>query len=134
MQQNPAPLLTDATRASMLRVDQAGEFGATRIYAGQLAVLGRSGPHAAEIAGMARQEDAHLARFDALIAERGVRPTALQPLWSVTGFALGAVTASFVFFFSLGYGARLLRPRFANPKAWRVLDAIIGVTMLALEN
>lgn len=51
-----------------------------------------------------------------------------------TTFALGAVTASFVFFFSLGYGARLLRPRFANPKAWRVLDAIIGVTMLALEN
>jgi len=77
----------------MIRVDHAGEFGATRIYAGQLAVLGRSGPHAAEIAVMARQEDAHLARFDALIAERGVRPTALQPLWSVTGFALGAVTA-----------------------------------------
>jgi len=51
-----------------------------------------------------------------------------------TTFALGAVTASFVFFFSLGYGARLLRPLFAKPKAWRVLDAIIGVTMLALEN
>ena len=45
---------------------------------------------------------------------------------------LGAITSSFVFFFSLGYGARLLRPLFAKPKAWRVLDAIIGVTMLAL--
>ncbi|MEY4966711.1 MAG: Arginine exporter protein ArgO [Pseudomonadota bacterium] len=49
-----------------------------------------------------------------------------------TAFALGAMLASFLFFFSLGYGARLLRPLFANPKAWRVLDAIIGVTMLLL--
>ena len=47
-------------------------------------------------------------------------------------FALGAITSSFLFFFALGYGARLLRPLFANPKAWRVLDALIGVTMLAL--
>ena len=47
-------------------------------------------------------------------------------------FALGAITASFVFFFALGYGARLLRPLFANPRAWRVLDAAIGFTMLAL--
>jgi len=47
-------------------------------------------------------------------------------------FALGAVTASFLFFFSLGYGARLLRPLFANPKAWRILDAGIGITMAAL--
>jgi L-lysine exporter family protein LysE/ArgO len=47
-------------------------------------------------------------------------------------FALGAITASFVFFFALGYGARLLRPLFANPRAWRVLDALIGTTMLAL--
>jgi L-lysine exporter family protein LysE/ArgO len=47
-------------------------------------------------------------------------------------FALGAMTSSFLFFFSLGYGARLLRPLFANPKAWRVLDAAIGITMLLL--
>jgi L-lysine exporter family protein LysE/ArgO len=47
-------------------------------------------------------------------------------------FALGAITSSFLFFFSLGYGARLLRPLFANPKAWRVLDALIGITMLLL--
>lgn len=47
-------------------------------------------------------------------------------------FALGAMSASLLFFFALGYGARLLRPLFANPKAWRVLDAAIGVTMLAL--
>ena len=77
----------------MLRVDQAGEYGATRIYAGQLAVMGDRAPHAAEIAAMATQEAGHRARFDALIAARGVRPTALQPLWNVAGYALGAATA-----------------------------------------
>ncbi|WP_336979229.1 demethoxyubiquinone hydroxylase family protein [Altererythrobacter fulvus] len=77
----------------MIRVDQAGEYGATRIYAGQLAVLGERGPHATEIRAMAAQEDDHLARFNAMLAQRGVRPTALQPFWSVAGFALGAATA-----------------------------------------
>jgi ubiquinone biosynthesis monooxygenase Coq7 len=77
----------------MLRVDQAGEYGATRIYAGQLAVMGDRAPHAQEIAAMAAQEADHRRRFDALIAQRGVRPTALQPLWSVAGYALGAATA-----------------------------------------
>jgi L-lysine exporter family protein LysE/ArgO len=47
-------------------------------------------------------------------------------------FAGGAVTASFVFFFSLGYGARLLAPVFARPKAWRILDGAIGLTMWAI--
>jgi L-lysine exporter family protein LysE/ArgO len=47
-------------------------------------------------------------------------------------FAAGAGTSSVLFFFTLGYGARLLRPLFANPRAWRVLDVFIGVTMLAL--
>jgi ubiquinone biosynthesis monooxygenase Coq7 len=42
---------------------------------------------------MAAQEERHLARFDKLMAERRVRPTALQPLWNVAGFALGAATA-----------------------------------------
>lgn len=79
--------------ASMLRVDQAGEYGATRIYAGQLAVMGDRAPGAGEIRAMAAQEADHRARFDALIAARGVRPTALQPVWSVAGFALGAATA-----------------------------------------
>lgn len=77
----------------MIRVDQAGEFGATRIYAGQLAVMGNRGPHAQEIEHMAEQEEGHRARFDALMAERGVRPTVLQPFWSFAGFALGAGTA-----------------------------------------
>ena len=80
-------------RAAMIRVDQAGEYGATRIYAGQLAVMGDRAPHSGEIRAMAEQEHGHLRAFDALAAERGVRPTALQPLWSVAGYALGAATA-----------------------------------------
>ena len=79
--------------ASMLRVNQAGEYGAARIYAGQLAVLGRGSPAAHQISRMAAQEQRHLDRFNALLAERGVRPTALQPLWNIAGFALGAATA-----------------------------------------
>ena len=79
--------------ASMLRVDQAGEYGATRIYAGQLAVLGDRHKSSALIAGMAAQEKEHLSHFDALLAARGVRPTILQPFWAVAGHALGAATA-----------------------------------------
>ena len=78
---------------AMLRVDQAGEYGATRIYAGQLAVLGDHQSASRQIARMAQQEQHHLRHFDALLAERGVRPTLLQPLWRVAGHALGAATA-----------------------------------------
>jgi len=78
--------------ARMIRVDHAGEYGAARIYAGQLAVLGRS-PAAPAIRRMAEQEQRHLAAFDKLVAERHVRPTALSPLWHVAGWALGAATA-----------------------------------------
>ena len=82
---------TDDT-ARMIRVDQAGEYGATRIYAGQLAVI-RRGRAAGAIHEMAAQEQRHLAQFDRLMSERRVRPTALSPLWHVAGFALGAATA-----------------------------------------
>ena len=80
-------------RSAMIRVDQAGEYGATRIYAGQLAVMGDRGPHSPDIRAMAEQEAGHLAKFDALVARRGTRPTALQPVWSAAGYALGAATA-----------------------------------------
>ncbi len=79
--------------AAMLRVNQAGEYGATRIYAGQLAVLGKSSSAAHLITRMASQEQRHLDRFNALLAERRVRPTLLQPMWNIAGFALGAATA-----------------------------------------
>ncbi len=76
----------------IIRVDQAGEYGAVRIYEGQLWVLGRSAA-APVIRRMAVKEREHLATFNALIAERRVRPTALQPVWHVAGFALGAASA-----------------------------------------
>jgi 3-demethoxyubiquinol 3-hydroxylase len=86
----------DPTRAQLIdriiRVDHAGEYGAVRIYEGQLAVLGRT-PAAPVIREMAAKEREHLARFTRLVGERQVRPTALQPVWHVAGFALGAATA-----------------------------------------
>lgn len=80
-------------KAAMLRVDQAGEYGAVRIYAGQLAVLGDRHPMSRAIGHMAAQEARHRAHFDEMMAQRGVRPTLLQPVWHVAGFALGAATA-----------------------------------------
>ena len=76
----------------ILRVDHAGEYGAVRIYAGQLAVLGAS-KVAPAIRAMAAQEQEHLAAFARLLPARQVRPTVLSPLWHVAGFALGAATA-----------------------------------------
>ncbi len=78
--------------ARMVRVDHAGEYGATRIYRGQLDVLGRR-RSAGEIRRMAETEKRHLARFEELLHERRVRPTLLHPIWSAAGYALGAVTA-----------------------------------------
>src|SRR3954467_11575744 len=82
----------DAEVERILRVDHAGEYGAVRIYDGQLAVSGR-GRARDEIRRMAEQEKRHLAEFDDLMRARRVRPTVLQPLWYLTGFALGAATA-----------------------------------------
>ena len=76
----------------VIRVDHAGEYGAKRIYEGQLAVLGR-GEYGPVIEHMKEQEQVHLDTFARLIAERRVRPTALLPFWHVAGFALGAATA-----------------------------------------
>jgi ubiquinone biosynthesis monooxygenase Coq7 len=75
-----------------IRVDHAGEYGAKRIYQGQLAVL-RGTRHEPVLRHMQQQEQAHLDTFSRLIAQRRVRPTALLPLWHVAGFALGAGTA-----------------------------------------
>ena len=80
------------TRA-MIRVDQAGETGAARIYAGQLAVMGGRHAMAGEIRHMAHQEQRHLDGMNTVMARRGVRPTVFGPFWHVAGFALGAGTA-----------------------------------------
>jgi ubiquinone biosynthesis monooxygenase Coq7 len=80
---------------AMIRVDHAGEYGAVRIYEGQLAVLKRRKSAKVEtIQHMADQEQRHLQTFDRLVNERRVRPTALEPVWRIAGFALGAVTAA----------------------------------------
>ena len=85
---------TQASRlARIIRVDHAGEYGARRIYEGQLAVLGR-GAKGDLLRHMLEQEVAHLTTFNDLIVARRVRPTALLPFWHLAGFALGAVTAA----------------------------------------
>ncbi|MBV9655102.1 MAG: demethoxyubiquinone hydroxylase family protein [Acetobacteraceae bacterium] len=85
------PVAEDVAR--MIRVDHAGEYGAARIYAGQLAVLGRSSK-ADLLQHMKEQEQVHLDTFAHLLGERRVRPTVMLPFWHVAGFALGAVTAA----------------------------------------
>ena len=89
----PGEPLGPARIARMIRVDHAGEYGAERIYEGQLAVLGR-GVHGDTLRHMKSQETVHKQTFEGLIAKRRVRPTALLPLWHVAGFALGAATAA----------------------------------------
>ena len=76
-----------------IRVDHAGEYGAVRIYAGQLAVLGRGG-RGEVLRHMQEQERRHLETFDELVVRRRVRPTALLPVWHLAGWALGAGTAA----------------------------------------
>ena len=77
----------------MIRVDHAGEYGAARIYAGQLAVLGL-GEKGELLRHMQAQEKQHLDTLAGMITRRRVRPTALMPFWHLAGFALGAVTAA----------------------------------------
>jgi ubiquinone biosynthesis monooxygenase Coq7 len=85
-----------ARLAEILRVDHAGELAAVSIYRGQRAVLGQAAQHeriAGQLAEMEAHEAEHLARFDRLLTERRVRPTALTPVWRLAGFALGAGAA-----------------------------------------
>ena len=88
----PGDLTREEMVARMIRVDQAGEYGAKRIYKGQLAVLAGTKDESV-LRDMLDQELDHLKEFDDLIADRKVRPTALQPLWHVAGYALGVGTA-----------------------------------------
>ena len=89
----PGTLSKEQMIDRFLRVDHAGEYGAVRIYQGQLAVLGDNHPMSDTIRHMKAQEDVHLERFNQLIRDRGARPSLLTPLWHVAGFALGAGTA-----------------------------------------
>jgi 3-demethoxyubiquinol 3-hydroxylase len=78
--------------ARMIRVNHAGEYGAKRIYEGQIAVLGKSAC-GDTLRHMAQQEQTHLECFADMMVARRVRPTALMPFWNVAGFALGVATA-----------------------------------------
>ena len=92
----PGASAVRARLAEILRVDHAGELGAVHIYQGQRAVLGAAKGReriAAQLEEMEGHEAVHLARFDALLNERKVRPTLMTPVWRVAGFALGAGTA-----------------------------------------
>ena len=77
----------------IIRVDHAGEFGATKIYDGQIAIFGRNTKIGKTIQHMADQEQEHIDKFNELILEHRIRPTALLPIWNIAGFALGASTA-----------------------------------------
>ena len=81
------------TLEEIIRVDHAGEYGATRIYDGQIAVFGKNSKIGKTIQHMADQEQEHIDKFNELILEHRVRPTALLPIWNIAGFALGASTA-----------------------------------------
>ena len=88
----PGDLRQEQLIERMIRVDQAGEYGAVRIYEGQLSVLASS-DSAPVIKHMLDQEIEHLETFSEILKKRRVRPTALLPLWHLAGFALGAGTA-----------------------------------------
>ena len=77
----------------IIRVDHAGEYGATKIYDGQIAIFGKDSKIGKTIQHMADQEQEHIDKFNDLIIEHKVRPTALLPVWNIAGFALGASTA-----------------------------------------
>jgi ubiquinone biosynthesis monooxygenase Coq7 len=87
----PGDPVPEAEIQRMIRVDHAGEYGAVRIYDGQLAVI-RHGRGRDEIRHMAEQEARHLAAFNELVRARRVRPTLLQPVWHMAGYALGMAT------------------------------------------
>ena len=92
-QEGSAKQATSKAVEQMIRVDHAGEYGAVRLYEGQLAVLGKS-THADALKEMLEHEQEHLATFRKLLKQRNLKPTVFQPLWHVAGFALGAATAA----------------------------------------
>ncbi len=88
----PGDLTGEQLVKRMIRVDHAGEYGAARIYDGQLRVL-QGTPSAPIIQEMSHQEQKHLDYFNTMVVERKVRPTILSPLWHVAGYGLGVASA-----------------------------------------
>ena len=88
----PGDLTRDEIVARMIRVNQAGEYGAKRIYEGQISILEGTNDEPV-LRDMAKTEEIHLKQFNKLMVEKRIRPTLLSPLWHVAGFVLGAGTA-----------------------------------------
>jgi 3-demethoxyubiquinol 3-hydroxylase len=88
----PGSLSKEQIIQQLIRVNQAGEYGAKRIYQGQMAVL-KNDSCIGALKHMAEQEEEHLSYFNGQVRDRMVRPTALMPVWHVLGYALGAGTA-----------------------------------------
>jgi 3-demethoxyubiquinol 3-hydroxylase len=92
MRRLPGDLSEKDEVKQMIRVNHAGEFGAIRIYQGQLAIM-RSSPEKNLVKEMLKGEQVHFDEFNTMIKSRKIRPTALMPIWNIAGFALGAATA-----------------------------------------
>lgn len=90
---NKLPIKTINGLDSMIRVDHAGEYGAKRIYEGQMAYI-KDKKVKNEIEHMYKQELKHLEYFSKIIPEYKVRPSILHPLWHIAGYVLGAATAT----------------------------------------
>lgn len=95
MNKNFSNLTKDQKIHQAIRVNHAGEYGAKQIYAGQAAVFKfkKDSETASLINHMKEQEDVHFNYFNQKIIDEKVRPTLMQPIWKVAGFALGATTA-----------------------------------------
>ena len=113
------------------------------IYGAMRFVAARRGAYAMQLSGQSAGLWATLATGAAFtwlnphvyldtLALIGAISTEYEDTARKTAFGIGAVTSSFVFFFSLGYGARLLAPIMQSARAWRILDIIIGLVMWAL--
>jgi len=87
--------MNEARIEEIIRVDHAGEHGATSIYKGTLDVLNLLGDKETIpiIEEMAEGEKKHVREFNRLIKERSIRPTALLPIWKLAGYSLGALSA-----------------------------------------
>ena len=88
---HPNPKSKEEKIASMIRVDHAGEYGAVRIYQGQLDALKNSACEDT-IKHMQDQEKVHLETFEKMIVKRRVRPTVLTPVWHLAGYAMGYIS------------------------------------------
>ncbi|KJV57173.1 ubiquinone biosynthesis COQ7 family protein [Orientia chuto str. Dubai] len=93
----PKPIFvedSDAKIAEIIRVNYAGEYGACRIYKGQIDFVKNNQICKTQIISMLQHEEKHCVFFKQQIQNRQVRPTFLMPLWNILGYVSGAITAS----------------------------------------